>query len=283
VLLLLRPPPLLHPPPRRHHAYHSTATPRPSNSPTTPRLSLPLRYYPLFGLGANVALIFSGQYVKWVSTLRSNLPAGVDPWGFSLRYLMGAVVASGGVIALLYKHIAENCISAAAKKKAKVKTKLTLGESAAYLGKSTYIRDMAMLVIGYGMSINLVEVTWKARLKQQFTDPNAYVTTLLLLLLLPNSLSHPLASQVLGVYGKLLERHRGCDLYDDDPRPLHLQAVRVGRGRGHHPAHAPLHGGGVLLAGLCVFISRSLCVCPLAPLTSSSRRSSSRERGPLWP
>ena len=34
------------------------------------------RYYPLFGLMANVALIFSGQYVKYVSSLRSGLPIG---------------------------------------------------------------------------------------------------------------------------------------------------------------------------------------------------------------
>lgn len=37
---------------------------------------LPFRYYPLFGLMANVALIFSGQYVKYVSGLRSGLPTG---------------------------------------------------------------------------------------------------------------------------------------------------------------------------------------------------------------
>lgn len=30
------------------------------------------KYYPLFGLGANVALIFSGQYVRWVSSLRKR-------------------------------------------------------------------------------------------------------------------------------------------------------------------------------------------------------------------
>jgi AAA family ATP:ADP antiporter len=31
---------------------------------------------PLFGMGANVALIFSGQYVKWVSKMRASLPVG---------------------------------------------------------------------------------------------------------------------------------------------------------------------------------------------------------------
>lgn len=50
------------------------------------------KYYPLFGLMANVALIFSGQYVKYVSSLRKTLAPGVDPWGVSLKYLMGAVV-----------------------------------------------------------------------------------------------------------------------------------------------------------------------------------------------
>jgi ATP:ADP antiporter, AAA family len=33
-------------------------------------------YYPLFGLMANVALIFSGQYVKYVSGLRTTLAPG---------------------------------------------------------------------------------------------------------------------------------------------------------------------------------------------------------------
>jgi AAA family ATP:ADP antiporter len=32
------------------------------------------RFYPLFGLGANVALIFSGRYVNIVSKLRASLP-----------------------------------------------------------------------------------------------------------------------------------------------------------------------------------------------------------------
>jgi ATP/ADP translocase len=30
------------------------------------------KYYPLFGLGANVALIFSGQYVRFVSAVRKG-------------------------------------------------------------------------------------------------------------------------------------------------------------------------------------------------------------------
>jgi len=50
-------------------------------------------------------------------------------------------------------------------KRKKTKTKMTMGESAKFLSSSPYIRDLATLVIGYGMAINIVEVTWKSKLK----------------------------------------------------------------------------------------------------------------------
>ena len=34
------------------------------------------KYYPLFGMGANVALVFSGQFVRYTSQLGASLPAG---------------------------------------------------------------------------------------------------------------------------------------------------------------------------------------------------------------
>jgi len=140
------------------------------------------KYYPLFGLGANVALIFSGQYVKWVSTLRANVAPGVDAWGLSLKYLMGAVMASGGVLLATYSHMQRNvltdpeCVDIEKRetRKKKKKVKMSMKESAQFLMNSKYIRDLATLVISYGMCINIVEVTWKAKLKMAFPDPNAY-------------------------------------------------------------------------------------------------------------
>ena len=63
------------------------------------------RYYPLFGLGANVALIFSGQYVRFVSSVRANLPDHVDKWGVSLKLLMSAVVALGTAVVGSYTYM----------------------------------------------------------------------------------------------------------------------------------------------------------------------------------
>ena len=51
---------------------------------------------------------------------------------------------------------------------------MTLKEPAKFLMSSSYIRDLAILVISYGMCINIVEVSWKAKLKQAFPDPYSY-------------------------------------------------------------------------------------------------------------
>lgn len=138
------------------------------------------KYYPLFGLFANVALIFSGQYVRWVSNMRSTLAPGVDAWAVSLRYLMGAVLAGGGIVLGTFRHMQRNIVPNLPKNKGKAaapkkkKAKMGMRESAKFLMNSPYIRNLAMLVISYGMCINIVEVSWKAKLKQAFPNPNAY-------------------------------------------------------------------------------------------------------------
>ena len=140
------------------------------------------KYYPIFGLMANVALIFSGQYVKFVSAQRAGLPVGADQWEFSLKLLMGAVVGCGGLVMGIMKWMQTvvltdpDCSPQAGEVKGpkKKKAKMSMGESFKFLSSSTYIRDLATLVIAYGMSINIVEVAWKSKLKLAFPDPNSY-------------------------------------------------------------------------------------------------------------
>lgn len=56
----------------------------------------------------------------------------------------------------------------------KAKPKMGMVESAKFLLTSRYIRDLATLVVAYGISINLVEVTWKSKLKAQVCPPGSY-------------------------------------------------------------------------------------------------------------
>mmetsp|Transcript_28418 Transcript_28418/g.45111 ORF Transcript_28418/g.45111 Transcript_28418/m.45111 type:complete len:703 (-) Transcript_28418:137-2245(-) len=139
------------------------------------------RWYPLFGMLANVALIFSGLFVRRVSALRSALPPGVDAWGYSLKILMTAVVIGACTLMLTYRWMQRNVLTDPEcvppdmeKKKKKTKTRMKLGESVKYLASSSYIRNLAFLVIAYGTSMNIVEVTWKGKLKQAFPNPNDY-------------------------------------------------------------------------------------------------------------
>ncbi|KAG6474755.1 hypothetical protein ZIOFF_068694 [Zingiber officinale] len=95
-------------------------------------------FYPLFGLGANIALIFSGRTVKYFSNLRVNKFVVNDP-----------------------------SLPRSNRKKKVKKPKLGMNESLKVLLSSRYVRDLATLVVAYGISINLVEVTWKSKLKAQ--------------------------------------------------------------------------------------------------------------------
>jgi len=147
------------------------------------------RWYPLFGLLANVALIFSGQFIRYVSDVRSHLPAGVDAWGYSLNLLSTAVVIGACTVMGIYAFMQTRVLTdpacmpgtcqvdenpAEKKKEKKKKPKMSISDSFKYLLSSSYIRNLAFLVIAYGTSINLVEVTWKGKLKEAFPDPNDY-------------------------------------------------------------------------------------------------------------
>ncbi|MBA2368840.1 MAG: NTP/NDP exchange transporter [Candidatus Protochlamydia sp.] len=139
------------------------------------------RFYSLFGLGANLALLVSGPAIYYASDIRKHLPEGVDAWQVSLNYLMGMVVVAGLAILAVYWWINRNILTDARfydqdapglpKKK---KMKMSLGDSFKFIFTSKYILSLAVLVIAYGIAINLVEITWKSQLKEQYPNPNDY-------------------------------------------------------------------------------------------------------------
>lgn len=147
----------------------------------TTKVSESKRFYSLFGMGANVSLIIAGWCVKGLSDLRGKYPASVDSWQISLNWLMGLVVLSGLLIMGIYWWINRYVLTdprfvplAEQKAKKKEKPKLSMKESFLYLIRSKYLGCIALIVIAYGVSINLVEVTWKSQLKLQYPNSNDY-------------------------------------------------------------------------------------------------------------
>src|SRR3984957_9242369 len=95
--------------------------------------------------------------------------------------MVGMVFLSGFIIMGIYWWINKNVLSdpklydpAERQRSKKEKPKMSLKESFAFLARSKYIGCLAILVIGYGIAINLVEVTWKSQLKLQYPSPNEY-------------------------------------------------------------------------------------------------------------
>jgi len=147
----------------------------------TTRVSESKRFYAMFGLGANLAMLPSGQLIKYFANFQSNAATNVDAWGVTLNYLTLLVLGAGIMTMVVYWWINKNVLTDSRfydpsdVKKAKKKPKMPLKESFAYLLKSKYLLCIAILVIGYGVCIQLVEVTWKNQLKLQYTTPNDYV------------------------------------------------------------------------------------------------------------
>lgn len=141
------------------------------------------RFYALFGIGANIALLCSGPAIVAVSNIRRKVPEGIDAWGVSLNLLMGMVMLAGILIMATYWWINRYVLTDPRfydpneqVKKKKEKPKMSIKESFLYLARSPYIGCLALLVIGYGIAINIVEVTWKSQLKLQYPNANDYST-----------------------------------------------------------------------------------------------------------
>ncbi|KAB2836348.1 MAG: NTP/NDP exchange transporter, partial [Caedimonadaceae bacterium] len=140
------------------------------------------RFYALFNLIANFALIFSGWTVTYFSEIKDQYPEGVDAWGVSMKWMMAAVVLCGILAMALYRWMNTSVLTdprfydaAEVKTKdKKSKPKMGVMDSFKYIFSSPYLGFLAILVIGYGISINLIEVVWKDQIKQAFPDPNAY-------------------------------------------------------------------------------------------------------------
>ena len=133
------------------------------------------RFYPLFAQMSGLAPVAAGQYmVRYMST--------APDMGSSLHRLTAAVSVSGIMICAFY-HLARTYVaktepnvleSGGSGKQKKKKQKMSMVESAKFLASSEYLRLIATLVLGYGLSINFTEIMWKSLVKKQYPNPLDY-------------------------------------------------------------------------------------------------------------
>eukprot|EP00977_Amphora_coffeiformis_P022078 scaffold10377_cov150-Amphora_coffeaeformis.AAC.2 len=131
------------------------------------------RFYPLFAQMSGLAPVLAGQYVVRYVSKSVDFNAG-------MHRVTAAVTFAGIMICFFYRMATqfvertENTAAAATGKPKKKKPKMSMMESAKFLANSQYLRLIAMLVLGYGLSINFTEIMWKSLVKKQYPDPMDY-------------------------------------------------------------------------------------------------------------
>lgn len=140
------------------------------------------RFYALFGIGANLALMVAGTAIGALSGLaKGQQLAEKASMAFKLNHLSLLFVLCCLAIMGIYWGINRYILTdsrfydpALLKQKNK-KLKMGLMDSIKMLLKSRYLICIALLVICYGIGINLIEVTWKSYLKVQYPSSSDYL------------------------------------------------------------------------------------------------------------
>lgn len=131
------------------------------------------KFYALYTVGGHIGTIFAGRitlhFAKFVS----------GDFTLTVKIMMLIAVVATLLIIGLYWYtnkfaITNNSLSPCIKLSKSKKNKLSLGESLKFIMRSPYLGLIAMLVIGYGISMNMVEVSWKALLKMQYPNSSDY-------------------------------------------------------------------------------------------------------------
>lgn len=131
------------------------------------------RFYGMFGFLGNFGLLLSGPTIIYVSSSIHKLGLSrMESTGLMLQYLMALVIVAGAILlytfywmnrkVLVDKRYYDPEAMGEGKKK---KAKLSMGESFKYILQSPYLGLIAMLVLAYGVSINLFEGVWKGQIK----------------------------------------------------------------------------------------------------------------------
>lgn len=140
------------------------------------------RFYSLFGFIGNFGLLASGSVIILCANLaKSGMAAGLsDTFGQNLKYQMTAVILFGSLLIFLYRWMNKNVLTdpklytPGEGTKKKSKPKLGFGESFKCILTSKYLLMIAVLVLAYGVAINLIECVWKGQIKLQYPDSNDY-------------------------------------------------------------------------------------------------------------
>ncbi|MDP1975655.1 MAG: Npt1/Npt2 family nucleotide transporter [Alphaproteobacteria bacterium] len=132
------------------------------------------RFYPMFNLIGAGGILMAGFIGSYYSQIFDVELTKEDAWGVSLKYLLSFFAVSCALIVLLHMWIHRNIMTDPQYYDAYQRERdgkeqdvhLSFFESLKYIFTSRYILLILLITIGYQISINLMEVSWKAQIKE---------------------------------------------------------------------------------------------------------------------
>lgn len=144
------------------------------------------RFYGMFGFVGNFGLLLSGPAIIYISSMIHSMGLSrSESTGLMLQYLMALVIVAGVILISTFYWMNRNVLTQkryydpeAMGETKKKKAKLSLMESFKYILQSPYLGLIAMLVLAYGVSINLFEGVWKGQIKIAYPTEVEYNTVM---------------------------------------------------------------------------------------------------------
>ncbi|MDN3031074.1 MAG: NTP/NDP exchange transporter [Candidatus Tisiphia sp.] len=134
------------------------------------------RFYSMFGMLANLSLPVTAIILCYFLSTETQIVAEHLKYTPLFVIMMGSAV----IIMLLYRWMNQHVLTdptlydATSKVSKKGKVKLSLIESFRMIFSSKYLGLIALLIISYSVSVNLVEGVWKSKIQQLYPSKEDY-------------------------------------------------------------------------------------------------------------
>ncbi|MBN8828497.1 MAG: AAA family ATPase [Sphingobacteriia bacterium] len=120
------------------------------------------RIYPTLALLGNFALILAGSVVKDSAKHAKNV----------IVYNLGVVI--GAIIFNIVIYFIANKLLASHKRQLPPKSNISVFKSLKVIMSSPYLLYIFLMVVAYGTINNMIEIQWKANIREVYSDQNSY-------------------------------------------------------------------------------------------------------------
>lgn len=139
------------------------------------------RFYPMVNLLGSMGNFVSGTTIKYFSTLQKSLDLAAKSQ-FMVQFLLSAIAFAAVCILFIFRYMNKHVVNSSklakdsyVKESSVLKKKTPLSESLKVVFSSKYIGYIVILVLSYGIAINLLEGPWKAKIRELYPDTDSYL------------------------------------------------------------------------------------------------------------